>query len=57
MRWAERPGIHITSPRRKENPMKEKLQAIREEALAQIEQAGALDKLNVSGSILGKKGN
>ena len=56
MRWAEHPGIHYTSPRRKENPMKEKLQAIREEALAQIEQAGALDKLNdVRVNFLGKK--
>lgn len=37
--------------------MKEKLQAIREEALAQIEQAGALDKLNdVRVNFLGKKG-
>ena len=37
--------------------MKEKLQAIREEALAQIEQAGALDKLNdVRVNLLGKKG-
>ena len=37
--------------------MKEKLQAIREEALAQIEQAGALDKLNdIRIANLGKKG-
>ena len=37
--------------------MKEKLQAIRVEALAQIEQAGALDKLNdVRVNFLGKKG-
>ena len=37
--------------------MKDKLQSIKEEALAQIEQAGALDKLNdVRVNFLGKKG-
>ena len=37
--------------------MKDKLQSIKEEALAQIEEAGVLDKLNdVRVNVLGKKG-